>query len=66
MKKYNFYTLLLLCAFGVIILSSSINYQAFTYKKADSKFLQDTLKQEAWLAPASADSLKNSLNVSQE
>lgn len=65
-KKYNFYTLLLLSTVAVIILSSSINDQSFSYKQAHSKFLQDTLKQESWLAPASADSLKNPLAVSQE
>jgi mono/diheme cytochrome c family protein len=51
---------------GVIVFSSSINYQPFSYKQAESKFLQDTIKQEGWLAPASADSLKNPLAVSQE
>jgi mono/diheme cytochrome c family protein len=66
MKKYNFYTLLLLGVSGVFILSSSINGQSFSYKQADSKFLQDTIKNESWLAPASADSIKNPLAVSQE
>lgn len=66
MKKFNFYTVLLFCAVGVIVFSSLINDQSFSYKQADSKFLQDTLKREVWLAPASADSLKNLLAVSQE
>jgi mono/diheme cytochrome c family protein len=66
MKKYKFYTLLLLCASGVILFSSSINDQPFSYQYADSKFLQDTINKDAWLAPASADSLKNPLEVSQE
>lgn len=66
MKKYKFYTLLLLCASGVILFSSSINDQSFSYQYADSKFLQDTINKDAWLAPASADSLKNPLAVSQE
>ena len=50
----------------LLVFSSSINYQPFSYKEADSKFLQDTIKQEGWLAPASADSLKNPIAVSQE
>ena len=66
MKKFNFYTLLIFCTTGVIVFSSSINYQPFSYKQAESKFLQDTVKREAWLAPASADSLKNQIAVSQE
>jgi mono/diheme cytochrome c family protein len=66
LKKYNFYTLLSLSTVAVILLSSSINDQSVSYKQVDSMFLQDTLKKEAWLAPVSADSLKNPLAVSQE
>ena len=66
MKKYNFYTLLLFCTVGVLMLSASSNYQSLKYKQTDSKFLQDTVKQVAWLAPASADSIKNPLTVSKE
>ncbi len=66
MKKYNYFTVLLFCAVSVIMLSASSNYQSSIYKKTDSKFLQDTVKQVAWLAPASADSIKNPLTVSKE
>lgn len=66
MKKFSFIKLLIFSAISVIVLSASNNYQSFTNKQADSMFFQDTVKQVAWLAPASADSLKNPLAVSQE
>ncbi|MDP3468085.1 MAG: cytochrome c [Daejeonella sp.] len=66
MKKYKFYTLLSFCAVSVFILSASTNYYPLKDRQADSKFLTDTVKQLAWLAPESADSLKNPVAVSQE
>ena len=65
MNKSNFYSVLLCCAASVLMLSAATNYHP-QYKQLDSKVLQDTVKQVAWLAPASADSLKNPLAVSQE
>jgi len=66
MRKSNFYIILLGCALSVLMLSASTNYRSFPSDQVDSKVLQDTVKQLVWLAPASADSLKNPLAVSQE
>ena len=66
MKKYNFYTILLLCGVSIFILSASSNYHSIEHKQTDLGSLQDTIKQVTWIAPALADSLKNPVVVSQE
>ncbi len=66
MKKSNFYTILLLCGVSIFMLSASSNYQSIEHKQTDFMFLQDTIKQVAWLAPVSADSVKNPVAISQE
>jgi mono/diheme cytochrome c family protein len=66
MKKYNFYTLLLFCSFSIIILSASSNYRSFQDNTDGARIYMDTTTQVGWLAPASADSLKNPLPVTQE
>jgi mono/diheme cytochrome c family protein len=66
MKNINFYTLLLFCAVSLIILSASSNYRYSQDNMDAAWFLQDTTKQPGWLAPASADSLKNPLPITQE
>jgi len=66
MKKYNFYAILLLCGVSIFILSTSSNYRSIEDKKIDFGSLKDTIKQVAWMAPTSADSIKNPVLVSQE
>ena len=61
MKKYSFYTLFLLGGISVFMLSASTNYNAYS-----SVNLTDTIRQEAWLAPSWADTIKNSIKVSPE
>jgi len=66
MKNCNFYTLLFFCAVSLIILSASSNYRSSQDNMDAAWFLQDTTKQPGWLAPASVDSLKNPLPITQE
>jgi len=66
MNKYKFYTLLLFSTVSVLILSASGNYRSSVGVRTDSGFLIDTIKQVAWLAPASADSIKNPIPVTKE
>ena len=66
MKNFNFYTLLLFGAVSLVILSASSNYRSSQHYITSTRFLQDTTKQLGWLAPASADSIKNPLPVTQE
>ena len=66
MKNCNFYTLLFFCAVSLLILSASSNYRSSQHYMASTRFLQDTTKQPGWLAPASTDSIKNPLPVTQE
>lgn len=61
MKKINFYILLIPAGLSILMLSSSTNYSSNT--NAD---LTDTVKQEIWVAPPAADSLKNPLKASPE
>lgn len=66
MKNYNIYMLLLFCTGSLIIFSASSTYNSSQHTIAGIKFLQDTMKQSGWLAPASADSIKNPLSITQE
>ena len=66
MKNCNFYILLSFCAVSLVILSASSNYRSSQHYIASTRFLQDTTKQPGWLAPASTDSIKNPLPVTQE
>lgn len=61
MKKINFYTLLIPAGISIFMLSASTNYSSYTNPN-----LVDTVKQEIWLAPSAADSLKNPLKASAE
>jgi mono/diheme cytochrome c family protein len=66
MKNCNFYTLLLFGAVSLVILSASSNYRSSQHYITSTRFLHDTTKQPGWLAPATADSIKNPLPVTQE
>lgn len=66
MKNYSNYKLLIFSAISVIVLSASSNYQTFNYKQGDTMLLPDTVKQVVWIAPLSADSIKNPIATSQE
>ncbi len=66
MKKNNFYTILFLGSMSVFMLSASTNYNSDASGRRYSLALTDTIKQEAWIAPAGADTIKNPLTVSKE
>jgi hypothetical protein len=66
MANYNVYMLLLFCIGSLIILSASSTYNSSQHITADTRFFQDTVKLSGWLAPASSDSLKNPLSITQE
>ena len=65
MKKNNFYSLLLLSSVSIFVLSASTNYKSSVAdQKRNYPFsAADTIAQERWLAPASADTIKNPLSV---
>lgn len=59
MKKIRFYGILGLSCLGIFILSASTSYVPSVNKTNYTISLADTVAQEAFTAPASADSLKN-------
>lgn len=64
MKKTVFFSMLLLSAGSLFLLSAFVNHQSPSLIVQNT--LTDTLKQERWLAPASADSIKSPLVASPE
>lgn len=64
MKRGVFFKLFLLGVGGLSLLSAFVNHQSFAADQ--QKILIDTVKQERWIAPASADSIQSPLAASAE
>ena len=64
MKKYVFFTLFFLSVGSLLLLSAFVSRRAIV--TANQEFSIDTVKQEIWTAPASADSIKNPVPASPE
>ena len=64
MKKNIFYSIILFSSICVFILSASTNYNSAAADSGIPISLADTLKQEPFLAPAWADTIRNPLTVS--
>lgn len=66
MKNINILKVLLLSTVCIFILTAAKNYSHDSKDYHTIASFSDTVKQAAWLAPASADSLKNPLPITQE
>jgi mono/diheme cytochrome c family protein len=68
MKKIRFYGVLGLSSIGIFVLSASTSYQARVAdpKVANTSAPADTVAQEAFVAPAWADTIRNPLGTSPE
>ncbi|MHB1176967.1 MAG: c-type cytochrome [Daejeonella sp.] len=68
MMKTRFYGVLLLCSVCIFMLSASTNYHSEVVNSDKNKIsaLSDTIAQEAFVAPAWADTIKNPLGTSPE
>ncbi len=66
MKRISLYSLLVLSSAGIFILSAFTNYSSDAVENKKKLLISatDTLRQEPWIAPAWADTIKNPLAVS--
>lgn len=64
MKKSGFFSLFLLSSGSLLVLSAFVNHSSLA--PLSQKVLTDTVKQERWIAPASADSIISPIVASPE
>ena len=66
MKNITIYKIFLLCTVCIFILTAAKNYSHEPGNNINIASLKDTVKQNAWLAPEWADTVKNKLPVNSE